>query len=82
MYFTCVILTIGAGKSTLMTALMRLVELDGGNILLDGIDIKSVGLTKLRSNIAVIPQVRTNSIICCYGKSFIVKGLREILFVN
>lgn len=57
-------LTIGAGKSTLMTALMRLVELDGGNILLDGIDIKSVGLTKLRSNIAVIPQVRMNSIIC------------------
>ncbi|KAG7362244.1 multidrug ABC transporter permease/ATPase [Nitzschia inconspicua] len=46
----------GAGKSTLMTALMRLVELDSGSILLDGVDIKSVGLTKLRSNIAVIPQ--------------------------
>jgi ATP-binding cassette, subfamily C (CFTR/MRP), member 1 len=46
----------GAGKSTLMTALMRLVELDGGNILLDGIDTRPVGLRKLRSNIAVIPQ--------------------------
>jgi ATP-binding cassette, subfamily C (CFTR/MRP), member 1 len=40
-----------------MTALMRLVELDSGKILLDGIDIRSVGLKKLRSNIAVIPQV-------------------------
>ena len=50
----------GAGKSTLMTALMRLVELDGGTILLDGVDTSTVGLTKLRSNIAVIPQVRRN----------------------
>jgi ATP-binding cassette subfamily C (CFTR/MRP) protein 1 len=50
------LIIVGAGKSTLMTALMRLVELDGGRILLDGIDIREVGLTKLRSNIAVIPQ--------------------------
>jgi ATP-binding cassette subfamily C (CFTR/MRP) protein 1 len=49
-------LITGAGKSTLMTALMRLVELDSGKILLDGVDIREVGLTKLRSNIAVIPQ--------------------------
>lgn len=39
-----------------MTALMRLVELDGGKIFLDGVDTKTVGLRKLRSNIAVIPQ--------------------------
>lgn len=39
-----------------MTALMRLVEVDGGTILLDGVDTKDVGLRKLRSNIAVIPQ--------------------------
>jgi ATP-binding cassette subfamily C (CFTR/MRP) protein 1 len=49
----------GAGKSTLMTALMRLVELDSGQILLDEVDTSTVGLTKLRSNIAVIPQVCT-----------------------
>jgi ATP-binding cassette subfamily C (CFTR/MRP) protein 1 len=46
----------GAGKSTLMTALMRLVELDGGKILLDGVDTKTLGLSRLRSSIAVIPQ--------------------------
>lgn len=47
---------IGAGKSTLMVALLRIVELDAGAIRIDGVDIKNVGLKKLRSGIAVIPQ--------------------------
>lgn len=46
----------GAGKSSLVTALLRLVELDDGQIILDGVDIKSIGLRRLRSSIAVIPQ--------------------------
>jgi ATP-binding cassette subfamily C (CFTR/MRP) protein 1 len=46
----------GAGKSTLMTAILRIVELDSGRILIDGVDIRRVGLAKLRSKIAVIPQ--------------------------
>jgi ATP-binding cassette, subfamily C (CFTR/MRP), member 1 len=46
----------GAGKSTLMVALLRLVELDSGSIKIDGVDIRSVGLKTLRSKIAVIPQ--------------------------
>ena len=46
----------GAGKSTLMVALLRIVELSSGSIKIDGIDIKSLGLKKLRSIIAVIPQ--------------------------
>jgi ATP-binding cassette subfamily C (CFTR/MRP) protein 1 len=46
----------GAGKSTLVTALMRLVELYDGQIILDGVDTKSIGLRRLRSSIAVIPQ--------------------------
>jgi len=46
----------GAGKSTLMVSLLRIVELDSGSILIDGCDTRKIGLTKLRSNIAVIPQ--------------------------
>lgn len=46
----------GAGKSTLMLSLLRIVELDSGKILIDGVDIRGIGLAKLRSNIAVIPQ--------------------------
>ena len=46
----------GAGKSTLMVTLLRICELDSGSIKIDGVDIQSVGLKKLRSKTAVIPQ--------------------------
>ena len=39
-----------------MLSLLRIVELDSGKILVDGVDISTLGLEKLRSNIAVIPQ--------------------------
>lgn len=38
----------GSGKSTLFLALFRMVELNRGQILLDGLDISSVGLAQLR----------------------------------
>lgn len=46
----------GAGKSSLLVALMRIVELDSGTITIDGEDISTHGLAKLRKGIAVIPQ--------------------------
>ncbi|EUC58392.1 ABC transporter protein YOR1 [Rhizoctonia solani AG-3 Rhs1AP] len=46
----------GAGKSSLMTALFRIVELTSGSILIDGLDISQMGLGALRSKIAIIPQ--------------------------
>lgn len=46
----------GAGKSSLMLALYRIVELSGGSIILDGIDISTLGLRDLRTKISIIPQ--------------------------
>ncbi|KZW00021.1 ABC protein [Exidia glandulosa HHB12029] len=46
----------GAGKSSLLMCLYRIVELAGGSIQLDGIDISTLPLTDLRSKISIIPQ--------------------------
>lgn len=46
----------GAGKSSVIGTLLRLTELCGGNIVIDGIDIAKIGLEDLRSKLAVIPQ--------------------------
>ncbi|ETW82987.1 ABC transporter [Heterobasidion irregulare TC 32-1] len=46
----------GAGKSSLMMALFRIVELNSGSISIDGIDISTLGLRQLRSKISIIPQ--------------------------
>jgi ABC-type multidrug transport system fused ATPase/permease subunit len=46
----------GAGKSSIMATLFRLVELSGGSITIDGLDISTIGLHDLRSRLAIIPQ--------------------------
>ncbi len=46
----------GAGKSSLSMALFRIIEASGGRILVDGVDIATVGLQKLRSRMTIIPQ--------------------------
>ncbi|KAI1503509.1 P-loop containing nucleoside triphosphate hydrolase protein [Biscogniauxia marginata] len=46
----------GAGKSSIMATLFRLVELSGGHITIDGLDISTLGLHDLRSRLAIIPQ--------------------------
>ncbi|KAK8760856.1 hypothetical protein V5799_027873 [Amblyomma americanum] len=46
----------GAGKSSLVLALLRMLRASEGRILIDGVDIAGVPLRKLRSIITVIPQ--------------------------
>ncbi|RSM11839.1 hypothetical protein CDV31_006607 [Fusarium ambrosium] len=46
----------GAGKTTLITALLRITEPTTGKILIDGVDIHTVGLHLLRSSLSVISQ--------------------------
>jgi ATP-binding cassette, subfamily C (CFTR/MRP), member 1 len=46
----------GSGKSTLMLALYRIIEPTSGRIIIDGIDVASIGLADLRSRLALVPQ--------------------------
>lgn len=46
----------GAGKSTLGQVLFRMVELAQGKIVIDGVDIKNIGLDTLREQLSIIPQ--------------------------
>ncbi|MEJ1276351.1 ATP-binding cassette sub-family C (CFTR/MRP) member 6 [Cricetulus griseus] len=46
----------GAGKSSLTNCLFRILESAGGQIIIDGVDIASVGLHDLRGKLTIIPQ--------------------------
>ena len=46
----------GSGKSTLFQTFFRFIELEEGHILIDGVDIASIPLPRLRKSMAIIPQ--------------------------
>ncbi len=49
----------GAGKSTIIKLLSRYYDVNGGKILIGGVDISEVTQESLRKNIALIPQEST-----------------------
>ncbi|KIK70611.1 hypothetical protein GYMLUDRAFT_89627 [Collybiopsis luxurians FD-317 M1] len=46
----------GSGKSTLALSLLRIIEAAGGRILIDGLDISTIGLEDLRTRITIVSQ--------------------------
>lgn len=46
----------GAGKSSLLHVLQRMMNIEKGTIFIDGIDISQIGVHDLRSKMSVIPQ--------------------------
>jgi ABC-type multidrug transport system fused ATPase/permease subunit len=46
----------GSGKSTLFQTLFRFIELEEGHILIDGVDIATIPVERLRRSMAIIPQ--------------------------
>ncbi|KAF8199630.1 ATP-binding cassette transporter YOR1 [Pholiota molesta] len=50
-------MSVGTGrKLALLEALYRIVELTSGSMLVDGIDVSTIGLNDLRKALAIIPQ--------------------------
>lgn len=53
---TAIIGGTGSGKTTLINLIPRFFDVTGGQILIDGVDVKSLSLYKLRENIGYVPQ--------------------------
>lgn len=51
----------GSGKSTLAMSILRFVDPVEGKIVIDGIDISTIGVHDLRSRLTFIPQVGTKN---------------------
>lgn len=46
----------GSGKTSLILALLQMIETQGGRILVDGIDVATLSCTDVRSHLNIVPQ--------------------------
>jgi len=78
----------GSGKSTLMASLFRIEEPAGGKIYIDGIDITSIPLPRLRQSMCILPQEATmfsgtvRSNLDPFGKSSDERMIEVLKLVN
>lgn len=81
----------GAGKSTIITALFRFLDPETGYIKIDGVDITSIGLKRLRQSITIIPQdptlftgtIRSNlDPFGNYSDAFIFEALKRVNLIT
>lgn len=49
----------GSGKSTILKLLTRLYDVQGGSVLINGVDMRDITQASLRADIAVVPQETT-----------------------
>ena len=59
----------GAGKSSLFQALFRMVELQDGSVLIDGVDVASLSLEKLRCTMSPESMHRRVANFSCFPRS-------------
>jgi ATP-binding cassette subfamily B protein len=48
--------SMGAGKTTLLSIVARLQDATSGSVRLDGVDLRTIDLTVLRGELAIVPQ--------------------------
>ena len=53
---TAIIGSTGSGKTTLLNLVPRLYDVTGGAVLVDGVDVRELGLDDLWSRIGLVPQ--------------------------
>lgn len=56
---TAIIGSTGSGKSTVINLIPRLMDVSGGKITIDGVDVRDINLKDLRNNIGFVPQKNT-----------------------